>query len=386
MTKRIVIALAVSAASLALPALPARANCCVAYDYNDAKNNTTNIISTLSDKINAMQLAIIEAMRLGTGQLSGNSKEQIGAAANMNNVADDRRVVGNVEMARFNAIRSAASGASSCNTTTAGIATGGLNKGVASLSTALTADMVKWDLGGDDSVPSARGADVAVQSLLQRHCSLYANQDDVKSGLCQSAAGGELQNADIDISKSLFAKMSGTEAVTLDQQRSDAAKTFLIQAIDPRPQGAMLPQEATSQGGREKAAARHAASARLSIAKYAVADVLSRRQPQNNSTLTQWAQGTAQQISGYEGANFSNGVSWHDAMDIKARSWYQNGNWGTAVASQSAEQATKDSAAILAYIAYVTWEQYRLIEKQNMMMAGILSIQTERSRYQAASR
>ena len=373
-------AVSLGAASLAVPA-NAAPTCCVGYyDHEDAKQNTNNIISTLTDKINAMQLAIIEAMRLGTGQLSGNSKEQIGAQSNMANVNDDRRVVGNVEMARFNAIRSAASGASSCNTTTAGIATGGLNKNVASLSASLTTDMVKWDLGGDDSVPSARGTDVAVQALLQRHCSLYANNGDKASGLCASAASGDLMDADVDIGKSLYAKMNGTEAFALDQQRLDAAKTFLIQSTSPRPQGAMLPQEATSQGGREKAAARHAAAARLSIAKYAMADVLARRSPQDNQQLTQWARGTAQQITGYEGAGLPNGASWTDAMDIKARSWYQNANWGTAVASQSAEQATKDSAAILAYQAYVQWELYKLVEKQNMMLAAMLALQTENSR------
>lgn len=385
MKTRAILALSAAAAlaALAVP-VPASAapTCCVGYyDHEDAKQNTNNIINTLTDKINAMQLAIIEAMRLGTGQLSGNSKEQIGAQSNMANVNDDRRVVGNVEMARFNAIRSAASGASSCNTTTGGLATGGLNKGVVSLSAALNKDMVKWSLGSDDSVPSARGTDVAVQALLQRHCSLYANEADRKAGLCQSTASEEMQDADIDIGKSLYAKMNGTEAMALDQQRLDAAKTFLIRAMDPRPDGAMLTNEATTQGGREKMNARHAVAARLSIAKYAAGDILARRSAQKDGgQLAGWAKGTAQQISGYEGAGLPNGVSWMDAMDIKARSWYQNGNWGTAVASQSAEQATKDSAAILAYQAYVQWELYKLIEKQNMMLSAILALQTDSSR------
>ena len=386
MNNRILLACSAAAGLLVLASAPGPARaaptCCVGYyDHEDAKQNTNNIISTLTDKINAMQLAIIEALRLGTGQLSGNSKEQIGAQSNMANVNDDRRVVGNVEMARFNAIRSAASGASSCNTTTAGLATGGLNRNVASLAANLNTDMVSWGLGSKDNVPSSRGSDIAVQALLQRHCQLYANSDDSRSGLCPNASAGDLADADIDIGKSLYAKMSGTEAVALDQQRLDAAKTFLLRAMDPRPMGAMVSGEATTQGGREKANARHAAAARLSIAQYAANDVLARRTPQQDSgSLKSWASGTAQQISGYEGSSMPNGVSWFDAMDIKARSWYQNANWGTAVASQSAEQATKDSAAILAYQAYVQWETYKLIEKQNMMFSAMLALQTEESR------
>ena len=146
MTKRILVAFLAATALYAIPTQKAQAMCCVTtYDYEDSKEQTKTVISTLSEKINAMQLAIIEAMRLGTGQLSGNSKEQIGAQANMANVNDDRRVVGNVEMARFNVIKSAASGASSCNTTTSGIATGGLNSNVISLSNSLTSDLVNWD-------------------------------------------------------------------------------------------------------------------------------------------------------------------------------------------------------------------------------------------------
>jgi len=373
--------LALSAPILA--ALPAQASCCVAYDYTDSKQQTKTVVDTLSERINAMQLAIIEAMRLGTGQLSGNLKEQIGSESNMKNVEDDRRVVGNVEMARFNAIRSAASGASSCNSTTAGLASGGLNNNVSTLVSDITNDLVDWDLGADDQMPSARGTDVAVQSRLEKHCSLYANKDDVKSGLCPSNASiGEMSNADIDVAKSLFGGMGvkRSEAQTYSEERQKAAYFFLINAIDPRPQGAMLPKEATSPGGREKAAARQAAAARLSIAKYSAGDIYARRHPQKNAKLTSWAQGTAGQISGYKGVTFSNGVSWHDAQDIKARSWYQNPNWGTAIASQSAEQATKDSAHILAYNAYLQWETYKLIEKQNLMLASMLSMMTEQSR------
>jgi len=370
-------------APLALAAGPARAepSCCVMYyDHKDAADNTKNIISTLSDKINAMQLAIVEAMRLGTGQLSGNSKEQIGAQSNMANVNDDRRVVGNVEMARFNAIRSAASGASSCNTTTAGIGMGGLNNNIVSLNAQVTDLLVKWDVGADESVPSSQGTDIAVAALLGKHCATYANQADVKAGLCSSAASGDLVNADIDISKSIFGKQQGSEASTLSTQGQEAAQVYMLNALDPRPSAALPPKEAQTTGGRERAAARNALAAKLSTAKYAMADIFSRRTPQNNNTLSEWAKATAGQISGYTGANFSEGVSWSDAMDIKARSWFMNANWGTAVSSQGAEQATKDSAHILAFSAYTQWELYKLVEKQNAMLASMVALLTEQAK------
>jgi hypothetical protein len=356
----------------------AQAACCVAYDYNDAKQNTNQIISQLSERINAMQLAIIEAMRLGTGQLSGNSKEQIGAQSNMANVNDDRRVVGNIEMARFNAIKGAASGASSCNVMTGARAGSALGASAASLSAALSSDTTAWDLGSTDQMPSSQGRDVAIQKRLSRHCALYSNQDDVRSGLCSSAAGSDMQNASIDVGKSLFYNQAGSESTSLGSQRVEAAKTFLINAIAPNPQGGMLPKEATSASGREKAAQRQASAARLSIASNTVSDILAKRTAMPNSEVQGWAQSLASQISGYN-ANYSEGVSWHDWMDVRASGWYRNANWGVAM-NNSYEQAIKDGVMIQSFQAYLAWETYKLIERQNLMLATMLSIQTESSR------
>jgi hypothetical protein len=219
-----------------------------------------------------------------------------------------------------------------------------------------------------------------VAALLGKHCASYANQGDVKSGLCSSAASGPLVNADIDVSKSIFGKQASSEAQTLSTEGQEAAQTFMLNALDPRPQAVMLPKEASTQGGRERAAARNAITAKLSTAKYALVDVYSRRTPQKNTTLGDWAKATAGQISGYQGASFPDGVSWIDAMDIKARSWFMNANWGTAVSSQGAEQATKDSAAILAFSAYTQWELYKLVEKQNVMMASMVALMTEQAK------
>src|SRR5690606_873748 len=106
----------------------AEAACCVAYQYghvestvNGAKNQ---IIDHVTTEINAMQLAIIEAMRLSTGQLSGNLKEQNAANANIADLQDDRAVVARIEEARMQAMRDAASGASTCNVITGNLGGG----------------------------------------------------------------------------------------------------------------------------------------------------------------------------------------------------------------------------------------------------------------------
>lgn len=368
-------ALAASLAATASATGPAQAQCCVAYDRAHVNETGNNIISQLSERINAMQLAIIEAMRLGTGQLSGNLKEQIGSDSSIANVQDDRAVVGRVEAARFDAIRSATSGASTCNVVTGARGQSGVDQSAAATRTALSQQMSDWDLGSGDS-PSAQGGDVAVQQRIARHCALYANQDDVTSGLCPTVRG--LRNASIDIAQSLFYQTPGTSGRTLSPDREQAASLFMINAINPNPQGAMLRDAATSPGGREVAARRHANSARLSVAQEAVSDIFARRRATDSQEVQNWAMATAQQIPGYN-PDFTQGVSAFDVMDVRAKAFLLNPNLMIGK-DMTVEQATKDMANMMATLVHQNWEMFQVQERQMMILATLLAIQTENSR------
>src|SRR5690606_25294592 len=93
----------------------ASGTCCGRYyDHAHANGNARVIMTNFNQKLAAMQLAIIEAMRLSTGQLSGNMREQTGAEHTLADQQDDRATVKAVEQARLQAIRDAESGAGSC--------------------------------------------------------------------------------------------------------------------------------------------------------------------------------------------------------------------------------------------------------------------------------
>src|SRR5690606_4447521 len=98
--------------------LPATASptCCTskerdAYDHGHADANAVIVMTNFNQKLAAMQLAIIEAMRLSTGQLSGNLREQSGADHTLADQQDDRATVKAVEEARLRAIQDATSSA-----------------------------------------------------------------------------------------------------------------------------------------------------------------------------------------------------------------------------------------------------------------------------------
>src|SRR3546814_4863069 len=79
---RKILGLGIPATAALLAAMPgdAQAACCVAYQPQHVEATVGKAESSIkghfTTQINAMQLAIIEAQRLSTGQISGNLKEQ----------------------------------------------------------------------------------------------------------------------------------------------------------------------------------------------------------------------------------------------------------------------------------------------------------------------
>jgi hypothetical protein len=380
--KALALAGVAAAALTALAPSAAKAACCVAYDYQDAANNKNQVISQLTDKINAMQLAIIEAMRLGTGQLSGNLAEQIGAHSNVANVQDDRSVTGRVEAARLASIASAASGSSSCNVITGANAMANLPGAVKQTSDQTTQSLVAWDAGTDQNLPSYKGQDVGIVARVQLHCSQYGTQDDVNAGLC-TAVGTQTAASDVDITKSLYNSATpGSDGETLDPAHQAAAKAFLVNTMDPRPQGGSLAGSGAQPGGQLAAGDKESNTARLSIAFQAASDAFARRAPLSAAAAAQWASALSGQMGQTMSAAASTNISQYDLMGARAKGWFFNTNWATAADSQSEQQAIKDMTMMMSFQTYMQWEQYRLSERQNLLLAAMLSIQTQQARAQ----
>lgn len=226
-------------------------------------------------------------------------------------------------------------------------------------------------------MPSSEGTAVAISARVAAHCATYANPQDVRSGLC--AAEGALPDADINLMKSLFYMADGTISGTLPEDRVEAGFAFILNAVNPSPLGAVLQSDPNTPAGREEAGRRLADFTRISIADSSMGDVLARRSPQTGSSYADHLRTTVAQIPGYNGA-FDNGASWYDYMDVTARAWHFNTNWGVAVDGQGFAQAMKDLTMIQSYNAYLGWETYKLIERQNVILAAMLAIDTENQR------
>lgn len=354
---------------------PSPATCCQGYyDHTNANGNATIVMKNFNQKLAAVQLAIIEAMRLGTGQLSGNMREQTGATHTLADQQDDRSTVKSVETARLEAIHSATSGTTSCRVIS-GTVGGGTERAANQFRTSFTKALAEHDRGANGS-PASKGTAFALQANVTMHCATYADSADVAAGICPSV--GKLPGADLNVAESLFYNKNGL-SMTLENDRLEAAKAFAVHAITPQPAGQMLPQEASTPQGKEKAALRAAAFARNSVAADTVADFTARRTPNPDNKLTGWAKDMASKMTGFESMDFSNGASKNDWLSVYSRGFLLQGD-SLGNSDQSEVTAIKDIKNMMAVSLYQNFENYLLMEKIAMNLAIQTSILVEQSR------
>lgn len=350
---------------------PAPATCCGGtYDHTNANGNAVNVMKNFNQKLAAVQLALIEAMRLSTGQLSGNFREQTGATHTLADQQDDRSTVKAIESARMDSIRNSASGVTSCYVISG---TPGAGTEIASNKWryAMTNALTDFDQGADNT-PAARGTAFAMQARVDMHCAKYASEADVAAGICKSQASETLKGADVNAAKSLFYSKDGA-SMTYDDDRVEASKAFIVNSFVPVPVGRMKANEGTTLQGREKAARRNAVLANNSIAVDTASDFASRRTAQKDNKLVGWAQDKAKKMAGFENMDVSGGVSKIDWLAIYARGFLTDAD---ALASSDQSQVTsiKDIKNMMAVQLYLNFENYLLTEKIALNLATQTSI------------
>lgn len=345
------------------------------YDHDNANGNAIAIMKNTNQKLAAVQLAIIETLRLMTGQLSGNSREAVGAEHTLADQQDDRSTVKAVETHTLQAINDAASSPSACR-----IASGSPGGGLAAASNEIAAaynhEMMKWLDGSSDM--SKQGQDSAVLNRLEMHCAKFASENDVADGVCEAQVAAAMQGADLDASKSLNATNGVSETLTPDQV--SAAQAYIMHTIAPVPFTKLSPSEANTTEGRLRAQRQQTDLARISTATSTANRILANRSPiTSDSSLIGWAQGNAKNMQGYANADFSKGMSMDDWMAIMTRSFLLN----TSELRDSEETpatAIKQVKNMIAVQTYQGYENYRLLREIALNLAQQTAILAESAR------
>jgi hypothetical protein len=348
--------------------------CCGNYDYKNSNGNANAVISNFNQKLSAMQLAIIEAMRLSTGQNTAGQAQQTGAAYNLADQQDDRSTVKSVEEARLRAIMEAESSPSACAVITT--SRGGSSQGAANqVAAAFSQELSSWTRGESDI--SKKGKDFSLATRVAAHCK-YATSSDVDSGLCQSLGSSTL--SDDEASKSLLKVDAGGMKYTYAQDTLEAARMFVLNTASPIPVQQLSTAEAKTPEGLIKKAQQSTYMGRASVSVSMLNDFFAARAPiiTDDKTIGNM-NALAKEMQGYGGVSFDNGASKTDWLAMQSRMFVGSPS-RLAAADKNMSAAVKEIKNILAVIAYQNFENYLQMEKMNVNLALNNSILNDSNR------
>ncbi|WP_310622378.1 hypothetical protein [Flexibacterium corallicola] len=324
-----------------------------------------NINENTNNKVHALQLAIMETLRLATGQLSGNLREQTGAGHSLADQQDDRATVKAVEQARLDAMRDAVSGTKSCSMIT----------GSTSARVLRNSDVVKKQLDeeiekfilGEDGAPSSKGDKVAKEVLVEVHCLKFASEQDVANDVCQKVS--ETPNADINVKQTLLRKNEdGTYGIPPEYKEAALAASLNLSAWEVLPQ--VSGDEIAHFDTLETIAERNKKATAMSVSSETISYLMSQRMPSGEgSKSSEWAVGVSQTMPDiYKNASFEKGLSPKDFLALISRQWLLDKN-AMAEAEKSSAAAIKDIRNILAVIAYQNFENLEYMERISLNLA-----------------
>ena len=387
----------------------AEAQCCVAYDYANATANVASVETHFDASLAAAQAAIVNALLLHSGQQTQNSQAQTASVAQMNDLHDQRETVRRNQDQSVRATNAAISGASVCNVITGVITAQNLEAQVAIWRGQAVQAALPYESGiGPDGKPATRAALIGFREA--GHCSQNATAADVKAGICPTVTqkSTSFSQGPNDTSPTVSDDLNADtilRSTTLSAADTQSATQFLVAAVAPAPMAALPPGfDPNTSEGRRLVAERHGMLSRDSIAHTAVAAMIADRvsfqtatgglastAPQSvmqpgagtasgdTATLASWAEATAGNTLGYTqdsatGKYFPNGVSKLGFLELRAKAWFFNPNWGVQLDGAGVDQSAKDIAMMQSFAVYQNWEQYRVLERINMSLAAILSI------------
>ena len=352
-------------AGLLLAPVVAHAHACDRTD-ND-RREASRVIRNLTQEIDEMERAIIEALRLQTGQLSGYTAQS--ARAITGALDSQTRLQAQIarEAAETEAMRARRPARGACEGITglAGLAA------TAAASADARAGAAATETGriiGDRAVvdrPGAAAGDAArFESLTRSYCNAGRAGED--SGLCRG--GHAMHGADL-------------RAGTLFERRTFASEDELRAAVelsrnlaapvvhDPPPLSS-----ADTDRERRRALLARAADARTALAADYFAEARALRAP--GAALGSWA---AQVAPGLR-RDADTPVSRYELLELLASRRFKDPNWFVRLQGMSQENLLREMVTLQAVSLMLDWQRYRTDERRGAIDAAALALGVEEMR------
>ena len=357
-------------AGLLLAPVVAHAHACDRTD-ND-RREASRVIRNLTQEIDEMERAIIEALRLQTGQLSGYTAQS--ARAITGALDSQTRLQAQIarEAAETEAMRARRPARGACEGITglAGLAA------TAAASADARAGAAATETGriiGDRAVvdrPGAPAGDAArFESLTRSYCNAgRAGEDPALSGTSVCRGGYAMHGADL-------------RAGTLFERRTFASEDELRAAVelsrnlaapvvhDPPPLAS-----ADTDRERRRALLARAADARTALAADYFGEARALRAP--GAALGSWA---AQVAPGVR-RDADGTVSRYELLELLASRRFEDPNWFVRLQGMSAENLLRELVTLQAVSLMLDWQRYRTDERRGAIDAAALALEVEEMR------
>ena len=352
-------ALIVTAASPAHALLGSSTSSC------DPTDNDIEAANLVIFEVEEMERAVIEALRLQTGQLAG--YEAQGAAAVTQAIDAQTRLLSQVarEVEEAETIRSYTPTSSSCRTVTgvAGLAAGREGEDAAQAAAeTLETGRISQDLGVVPPGGTTIDSDSRFALLTGTFCS------EARAG--QDGCTGPDERHGLDLMAGSLFDQSTLQTADDRQAAIELARNLASPVVaDPIPYDAM-----TTPAERRQALVARAADARAALAAEYFSQARALRMPAVD--LGEWAAAVAPEA----GRDVAAPLSRYELLEHLASRRYDDPNWFVALEGMAAEALLREIARQLAVGLILDWERFRLEERSGAIEATRLAIAVEEAR------
>ena len=356
-----------SAVLLAAILAPAEAHAHACDRTDNDRREASRVIRDLTGEIDAMERAIVEALRLQTGQLSGYVAQSARAVTGA--LDSQTRLLAQVEReaAETEAMRARRPSQSACGAITglAGLAASGE---AAANARARAATIETGRITGDRAVvdrPGAAAGDAArFEELTAVYCNAARAGEDPE--LCRGTDA--LHGADLRAG-ALFDRRTFADEAEL-RAAVELSRNLAAPVVHDPPALA----SADTDRERRRVLTARAADARTALAADYLAQSRALRAP--GAALGEWAAAVAPGLARVPGTP----VSRYELLELLASRRFEDPGWFVSLQAMSTENLLRELAIMQAVSLMLDWQRYRTDERRGAIDAASLALAVEEMR------
>ncbi|MDE0048426.1 MAG: hypothetical protein OXO52_01470 [Rhodospirillales bacterium] len=351
------------AAIVIVGALPAEAHRCDRTDNDRAE--ASRAIRVLTGEIDAMERAIIEALRLQTGQLSGYTAQSTKAITQALDAQTRLQAQTAREVEETRTMNAHRPSRSACSTVT-GVTGLSATRSAAETMGRAAAEVETGRIASDRAVVAEAGSAADGAARFDTLTGVYCSPRRAGDETCWGE--DEWHGADLKPGTLLDRRTFGDETelhAAVELSRNLAAPVV----HDPLPMAS-----AETDRERRLVLLARAADARTALAADWFGHARSLRTP--GADLGVWADA----VSGGRGQNTGKPVSRYELMELLASRRFDDPGWFVALQEMSAENLLRELVMLQSIDLMLDWERFRLDERRGALEAARLALATEEMR------